>query len=315
MKTEDVAALYRLLLEAYGPQGWWPADHPWEVCVGAILTQRVAWRNAQAAIKGLRRSKIRAPAALARAPEAAVAEAIRPALFYNSKAAKLKDLARVAVTRWGGDMTRLRDERADSLRATLLTIHGVGNETADAILVYVAHQPAFIADRYALRLFERLGWVSVGGPQTRTVGGNGRSVYALDSRARAHSTICARRLRRECGANPYDGRGANANGGRGANPYDGRGANANGGRGANANGGRGANANGGRCGKRGASGPGYEAVRAAVMAAWAADADAYGEMHALIVRHGKEHCRPKPSCPGCPLASLCSFPEHPGGAA
>ncbi|MGD9676286.1 MAG: endonuclease III domain-containing protein [Candidatus Bipolaricaulia bacterium] len=222
MDAERIASLYRLLLATYGPQGWWPADTSWEVCVGAILTQRVAWRNAQAALEGLRRSKILAPAALASAPERAVAEAIRPALFYHSKAAKLKDFARVVVTRWGGDVTRLRAESPDTLREALLGIHGVGSETADAILVYVAHRPAFIADRYALRLFERLGWI----------------------------------------------------------PAD----------------------------------TGYEAVRAAVMAAWAADADAYGELHALIVRHGKERCRPKPLCSGCPLASLCSLPERSGGA-
>lgn len=211
MKTEDVASLYRLLLRTYGPQGWWPADDPWEVCVGAILTQRVAWRNAAAALSGLRRADLLSPAALDVAPAEAIAEAIRPALFYNAKATKLKALARALLERWGGDPTAMRDEPPDAVRAALLAVHGIGSETADAILLYVARRPTFVADRYALRLFERLGWVSPGAT--------------------------------------------------------------------------------------------YEPVRAAVMAAWPADADAYGELHALIVCHGKERCGPRPTCSGCPVES------------
>ncbi|MEN6369063.1 MAG: hypothetical protein ABFD77_05105 [Thermotogota bacterium] len=221
MKTEDIASLYRLLLRAYGPQGWWPADDPWEVCVGAILTQRVAWRNAAAALSGLRRVGLLSPAALNRAPVEAVAEAIRPALFYNAKATKLKALARALLETWGGDPTAMRDEPPDAVRAALLAVHGIGSETADAILLYVAKRPAFVADRYALRLFDRLGWVPPGAT--------------------------------------------------------------------------------------------YESVRAAVMAAWSADADAYGELHALIVCHGKERCGPRPTCSGCPLSSVCSHPKRRGG--
>ncbi|MCX6093290.1 MAG: hypothetical protein NTY63_00495 [Candidatus Bipolaricaulota bacterium] len=221
MNTEDVASLYRLLLRAYGRQGWWPADDPWEVCVGAILTQRVAWRNAEAALSRLRRTNLLSPTALSLAPIEAIAEAIRPALFYNAKAKKLKALAKAVIENWGGDPATMRDEPPDAVRTALLGIHGVGSETADAILLYVAKQPTFVADRYALRLFERLGWSSAG---TR-----------------------------------------------------------------------------------------YEAVRAAVMAAWPADADAHGELHALIVRHGKERCGSSPTCSGCPLLPICSRPRQKGG--
>ena len=220
MRTEDVASLYRLLLRAYGPQGWWPADGAWEMAVGAVLTQRVAWRNAQAAIQRLRQSRLLSAERLDRAPVEAIAEAVRPALFYNAKAAKLKALAHVVAAGWGGDLFGLLAQPTETLRHALLGIHGIGSETADVILLYAAKRPTFVADRYALRLFERFGWAS-----------------------------------------------ASAR---------------------------------------------YETVRAAVMAVWPADADDYGELHALIVRHGKERCGPRPVCSGCPVRGMCLYPKRKG---
>jgi endonuclease-3 related protein len=263
MKTDGVASLYRLLLRAYGPQGWWPADGAWEMAVGAILTQRVAWRNAETAIQRLRQSGLLSAKCLDRAPVEAIAEAVRPALFYNAKAAKLKALAHAVVAEWGGDLFGLLAQPTDALRYALLGIHGIGSETADVILLYAAKRPAFIADRYALRLFERLGW-----------------------------TLAQARTERQTDGVPWAQPCTGGKHGRWA--------------------GGAAQARTVGAAQTRTVGAGYETVRAAVMAVWPADADDYGELHALIVRHGKERCGPRPVCSGCPVLRMCLYPKRKG---
>jgi endonuclease-3 related protein len=184
--------------------------------VGAILTQRAAWRNAKASIDALRAANLLSVRGIDAGSPEQIAKLIRPSVFHNAKAAKLKAFAGHLSESWDGDLSRFLAQPADRLRRELLDIHGVGPETADAILLYAAGGETFIADGYAFRLFERLGWWE--GPRR------------------------------------------------------------------------------------------YEALRQGVLSEVAAGADTYGEFHALIVRHGKEHCLPQPECSDCPIRSDCRWP-------
>ena len=151
-----------LLSAEYGPQdGWWPADSPFEVAVGAVLTQATAWGNAQKAIGELRRRGLLSAAAIRVTTLEDLAEVIRPAGFHQRKALTLKALAEI-LARFGDDLSGAEGEGTYSLRRLLLAVHGVGEETADAILVYALGRPAFVADAYARRLFARLGLVPDG---------------------------------------------------------------------------------------------------------------------------------------------------------
>jgi len=156
--------IYERLMGRFGPQHWWPAETPFEVAVGAVLTQGVAWRNVEAAIAGLKRAGLLEPQRMARAPLAEVAALIRPAGYYNVKAKKLRALTGHLVERYGGDMARLGDRPAAALRAELLELYGIGPETADAIVLYAANLPAFVVDAYTVRIVRRLGLVPAAPP-------------------------------------------------------------------------------------------------------------------------------------------------------
>ena len=214
MPANRLLGLFRCLRNAYGPQNWWPADDPFEVIVGAILTQRTTWRNVEQAIQGLRECGLLSVEAIGGAPAERVAESIRAAGFYNVKAKKLKAFAACLIERHEGDLSRLFSLPTDGLRKELLGLFGIGEETADAILVYAAERTSFVIDAYARRLLARLGWI--------------------------------------------DG------------------------------------------GER------YRDLRGLFLSALPGDVGLLGEFHALIVRHGKAHCRSNPICDGCPVRSACA---------
>ena len=150
--------LHDTLLAAFGPQGWWPAETAEEVVIGAVLTQAVAWRNVERAIANLRGAGLLSLAALAEAPPEVVAPLIRPAGYFNVKARKLRAVA-AAVLELGG-LEALRNLPLEQARTRLLTVFGVGPETADAILGYAAGHATFVADAYACRVLGRTGAVS-----------------------------------------------------------------------------------------------------------------------------------------------------------
>lgn len=205
---------------AFGEQRWWPAETPFEVMVGAILTQNTAWRNVERAIAALRAAGLLSGPAMRAASPEALAEAIRPAGYYRLKARRLHALC-AFLADWGvlEAPERLR-ERAEpaALRQALLGVHGVGEETADSILLYALGIPVFVVDAYTRRIFGRLG--------------------ALDPQAS------------------------------------------------------------------------YAAIQARFHAEIAEETVRYNNYHALIVRLGKEICRPRPRCGICPLRALC---PHDGG--
>ena len=162
MKQQELLDLYNRLATAYGPQDWWPADGPLEVIVGAILTQRTTWVNAERAIGRLRDAHLLSLRRIDRARLDVVADAIRPAGCYHAKARKLKALATWVRDRHKGDLARFLGLSRQMLRSELLRIYGIGPETADAILVFAAGKPSFIVDAYTRRLFGRLGCLEGG---------------------------------------------------------------------------------------------------------------------------------------------------------
>jgi endonuclease-3 related protein len=153
-------SVYSQLLEAIGPRGWWPADSPFEVMVGAILTQNTAWRNVEKAIRALKEAKVLSPEALGRIDPEELAALIRPAGYFNQKSARLKALAAFLLDQYGGSLERMRAEDTGVLREKLLRLPGVGPETADSILLYALEKPVFVVDAYTRRIFARHGWAS-----------------------------------------------------------------------------------------------------------------------------------------------------------
>lgn len=150
---------YRLLHERYGPQHWWPGDTPFEVMIGAVLTQNTAWNNVERAIANLKTARALSGRALLALPDRALAELIRPAGYFNVKAKRLKHLCAFLQTEGAmNEPERLRDRAPlPELRQRLLAVHGIGEETADSILLYALGLPSFVVDAYTRRIFGRLG--------------------------------------------------------------------------------------------------------------------------------------------------------------
>lgn len=204
-------AMYDAMLEALGPSHWWPGETPFEVAVGAILTQNTNWGNAARAIANLRAAGALTPAALAALPDSRLAELIRPAGYFRLKAARLKNFLRFLRDEAGLSMAALDGKNLVSLRPKLLEVKGVGPETADSILLYALGLPSFVADAYTRRILSRHGML------------------------------------------PDDA--------------------------------------------------GYDEMRDLFLGALDSDSALFNEYHALLVRVGKDFCRPKaPRCAACPLA-------------
>lgn len=149
--------IYHRLMARYGPQHWWPAEEPFEVIVGAILTQSAAWRNVERAIANLKAAKALSPQALRRLSLSEVAALIHSSGYYNAKALKLKSLASWLEKYYDDNLNKLFTGDIDRLRQQLLSIHGIGQETADSIILYAAHKPVFVIDAYTRRIINRIG--------------------------------------------------------------------------------------------------------------------------------------------------------------
>ncbi|MDQ3701172.1 MAG: endonuclease III domain-containing protein [Chloroflexota bacterium] len=155
---ESLLEVYARLLAAYGPQGWWPGSgDPFEIVVGAVLTQSVAWANVERALTNLRAAGVLSAAGMHALPDAALAALVRPSGYYTVKARRLRAVVRMVMEEFGGDLRSLLALPLPLLRGRLLGTYGIGQETADDIVVYAAGQPSFIVDAYTVRLFTRLG--------------------------------------------------------------------------------------------------------------------------------------------------------------
>jgi endonuclease-3 related protein len=138
-----------------GHQKWWPGETPFEVCVGAILTQNTSWTNVEKAIANLKAKGLMDPLKLHALPPVELAQLIRPAGYFNIKTKRLKNFVKFLVDEYEGDLERMRDQRADTLREKLLAVRGIGPETADSILLYALEKPVFVVDAYTKRIFTR----------------------------------------------------------------------------------------------------------------------------------------------------------------
>ncbi|MBN2075442.1 MAG: endonuclease [Dehalococcoidales bacterium] len=215
--TESVKTLleeiYHRLFDKYRPQHWWPGETPFEVMIGAVLTQSAAWKNVETAISNLKISGLMSPATLREKSPEEVAPLIRSAVYYNVKARKLKALVEYIGNACDDNLDRLFEKDTGQLRDELLAVWGIGEETADSILLYAANKPVFVIDAYTRRIMSRIGIQ----PENDT----------------------------------------------------------------------------------------YSGWQDMFMNNLPADAVLFNEYHALLVRLGKETCRPKPLCPGCPLSDIC----------
>jgi len=158
--TTPLREVYQRLLVAYGPQSWWPGDSPFEVMIGAVLTQNTSWANVERAIDNLRREDLLEPQALYRVPLEELEELIRPAGYYRIKARRLRNLLELLVERYGGSIEAMFQTSLPELREELLGVSGIGPETADSILLYAGGLPTFVVDAYTGRVFGRHGWIA-----------------------------------------------------------------------------------------------------------------------------------------------------------
>jgi endonuclease-3 related protein len=204
--------LYQRMEAHYGATHWWPGDTPFEIAIGAILTQNTAWTNVERAIANLKREKLLSPLKILEADDAVLHEVLRPSGYFRIKALRVRSFCRHLVGRYGGSMANMAKRPHAELRPELLDIPGIGPETADDILLYACEKPVFVVDAYTRRILSRHGLVD--------------------------STI------------------------------------------------------------------GYEALRAVFERHLPNDVHLFKEYHGLIVWTGKDFCRRRPNCEGCPLAPL-----------
>ncbi len=156
-KKRTLLEIYDKLYAFYGPQYWWPGDSPFEVAVGAILTQNTNWSNVEKAIVNLKAARVFSVRALHRLPSAELALLIRPSGYFNIKAGRLKAFLAFILTAYRGSMKKMGKGDAASLRQELLKVHGIGPETADSILLYALNKPVFVIDAYTKRVMSRHG--------------------------------------------------------------------------------------------------------------------------------------------------------------
>jgi endonuclease III related protein len=169
--TAPLRRAYALMRARFGHQRWWPGETPFEVCVGAILTQNTAWTNVERALANLKAARVLEPATLFALPESRLANLIRPAGYFNVKVRRLRSFLRVLVEDYGGDLKRLFDGETSAVRARLLAINGVGPETADCLLLYAGSHHSFVIDAYTRRIFQRHGWSHAAGGRRQAAGG------------------------------------------------------------------------------------------------------------------------------------------------
>ena len=155
MKKPDLLKIYELMYKAYGSQHWWPGETPWEICIGAILTQNTNWGNVEKAISNLKRGGNICPVKIRNMPLSELESAIRPSGYFHLKAQRL-----LAVTDWWlenveNDKLRPKGKSLTFWRESILNVKGVGPETADSILLYCFNQPTFVIDAYTKRIMAR----------------------------------------------------------------------------------------------------------------------------------------------------------------
>jgi endonuclease-3 related protein len=158
--TNLLMEIFDKLLKAFGPRHWWPGDTPFEVMVGAILTQNTSWKNVEKAIEKLKARKALTPDGIHRLKTSDLASLIRSSGFYRIKADRLKAFVDFLFEEFEGKVERMKKEPFEGLRKRLLEVKGIGQETADSILLYALQKPMFVVDAYTRRVLSRHGMIS-----------------------------------------------------------------------------------------------------------------------------------------------------------
>lgn len=155
--AQALGRYYRRLQDHFGPQHWWPARTRFEVILGALLTQNTSWKNVEKALANLRRAGLLSPAKLARQPAARLARLLRPSGYFRQKTRTVRRFLRHLKSRYAGSLPRLFQRPTAALREELLLLPGIGEETADSILLYAGERPLFVIDAYTRRVLTRHG--------------------------------------------------------------------------------------------------------------------------------------------------------------
>lgn len=157
--SEKLFKIYNAMYEEYGPQHWWPGETPFEVVVGAVLTQNTAWTNVEKAIANLKRRGLLSPERLYSLPHNRLASLIKPSGYYNIKARRLKGLLEFMLNHYKGSLEEMAAVDTGVMREQLLRVNGIGPETADSILLYAFSKPSFVVDAYTKRVLSRHGLI------------------------------------------------------------------------------------------------------------------------------------------------------------
>jgi len=155
MIRETLTEIYRLLFKHFGPQYWWPGESRFEIIIGAILTQNTNWANVEKAITSLKSANLLTCERLRRLDDSQLAELIRPAGYFNIKAKRLKSFLAWLFENYDGRLENLQQLNTDRFREELLSIKGIGRETADSILLYAFDREIFVIDTYTARIAAR----------------------------------------------------------------------------------------------------------------------------------------------------------------
>ena len=151
----EVRLYYKVLYQAWGPQHWWPAETRFEVIVGAFLTQNTAWINVERALANLRSARLLTPEGIRNTPSSKLQRLIRPSGYFRQKTKRLKTFVTFLDKRHDGSLDKLFSQPTQILREELLSLNGVGPETADSILLYAGNHPVFVVDTYTRRILDR----------------------------------------------------------------------------------------------------------------------------------------------------------------
>ncbi len=147
--------IFQKMYDHFGPLNWWPGDSPFEIMIGAILTQNTSWTNVERAIENLKRENLLDPYKLLSLPDERLRELIRPSGFFNVKTKRLKNFLNFFISEYEGNVEKMKKESLWLLRKKLLDVDGIGKETADSILLYALEKPIFVVDAYTKRIFGR----------------------------------------------------------------------------------------------------------------------------------------------------------------
>ena len=159
--TKDLLIhIYDKMYKQFGPLKWWPGNSPFEIMVGAILTQNTSWTNVEHAINNLKSEELLEPYKLFYLENSKLSELIRPSGFYNVKTRRLKNFIYFFINEYEADIEKMKEEDLWDLRGKLLSLEGIGKETADSILLYALNMPVFVIDAYTKRIFSRHNIVS-----------------------------------------------------------------------------------------------------------------------------------------------------------